>query len=174
MRLEFRKPNASDIKELEAFKREFQEDGSVMDGTNTLARSTPEEWLAYAAKREKRDEPSHLPCLYYGLYRQDGDDCRLLGIIQIRLALNDYLREFGGHIGYCVRPSERRKGYAKAMLREALEICRAEGIREVMISCLTDNIGSAKTIEGCGGKFEKTVYDATLYKAALKRYWIFL
>lgn len=101
----------------------------------------------------------------------NADSGRLLGLIQIRLALKGYLVDFGGHIGYSVRPSERRKEYAKTMLKAALNICRNEGLSRVLITCLEDNIGSAKTIESCGGIFEKTVYDDMNYKANMKRYW---
>ena len=102
----------------------------------------------------------------------DKDENRLLGLIQVRLELKGYLVEFGGHIGYCVRPAERRKGYAKEMLRQALAISKKEGLTKVMVTCLEDNIGSAKTIEACDGIYEKTVFDDLNYKANLKRYWI--
>ena len=110
------------------------------------------------------------PCLQYGLFCKENN--RLLGLIQIRLELKGYLINFGGHIGYCVRPSERRKGYAKTMLKAVLDICKKEGLEKVLVTCLEDNIGSAKTIEGCGGIFEKIVYDDVNYKANMKRYWI--
>lgn len=170
MNTEFRKPNVNDIQEIENFKKEFQENNSGMDGTGILFKSSPEEWLAYIDQMEDRENPNSIPCLQYGLYEKDSS--RLLGFIQIRLELKGYLVNFGGHIGYCVRPSERRKGYAKTMLKSALDICRREGLNEVLITCLEDNIGSAKTIESCGGVFEKIVYDDMNYKANMKRYWI--
>lgn len=98
----------------------------------------------------------------------------LLGLIQVRLVLKGYLVDFGGHIGYCVRPSKRRKGYAKLMLLKALDVCSSEGLDRVMITCLEDNMASARTIEACGGVFEKTVYDNLNYLANMKRYWIWV
>lgn len=172
MTLEFRKPNRQDVEAIEDFKSEFQAHNSVMEGTNILVKSSAEEWLAYVAKSEARDSPDILPCFYYGLFEKESG--RLLGIIQIRLKLNDYLSEFGGHIGYCVRPTERRKGYAKTMLRNALGICKEEGLHKVMISCVEENNASENTIKSCGGVFEKKVYDERCYKAYLKRYWIAL
>lgn len=169
MALTFRKPSDHDAAQIEAFKAEFAADGSSMDGTGILFRASALEWLAYVDQMEA-DTPGSVPCLQYGLF--DGD--RLLGMLQIRLRLLGYLVDFGGHIGYCVRPSERRKGYAKDMLRRALDICREKGFDRVLVTCLEDNAGSARTIEGCGGVLEKVVYDDRNYQANMKRYWIAL
>ena len=171
MNLEFRKPNLNDAEEIEEFKKEFEENNSGMDGTGILFRSSAEEWIEYINELEDRNNPNIIPSLQYGLFDEEN---RLLGLIQIRLELKGYLINFGGHIGYCVRPSERRKGYAKSMLRLALDICRKEGLGKVLVTCLEDNVGSAKTIEACGGVFEKVVFDDLNYKANMKRYWISL
>ena len=87
-------------------------------------------------------------------FRQSDD--RLLGIINIRPELNDFLREFGGSIGFSVRPSERQHGYATAMLEHALDYSRNLGLDEVLLSCYTENDASRNTILKCGGqlKFE--------------------
>lgn len=171
MNLEFRKPNLNDIEEIEMFKKEFEENNSGMDGTGILFRSSAEEWIEYINELENRNNPNIIPSLQYGLFDEEN---RLLGLIQIRLELKGYLINFGGHIGYCVRPSERRKRYAKSMLRLALDVCRKEGLEKVLVTCLEDNVGSAKTIESCGGVFEKVVFDDLNYKANMKRYWISL
>lgn len=169
MSLTFRKPTLRDVPEIEAFKADFARDGSSMDGTGILFRAGAEEWLRYIDQLEQ-DTPDSVPCLQYGLF--DGE--RLLGLLQIRLRLMGYLTDFGGHIGYCVRPGERRKGYAKDMLRRALTICRERGLNRVLVTCLEDNTGSARTIEGCGGVLESIVYDDQNYQANMKRYWIVL
>ncbi len=166
----FRKPEEGDVAEITAFKRECQECGSGMDGTGILVNCDAREWRLYNEKMENREDPEGLHCLQYGLFREG--DGRLLGLLQIWLELKGYLVNFGGHIGYCVRPSERRKGYAVKMLRLALDICRDKGLEKVLVTCLEDNVGSAKTIEACGGVFEKMVYDDRNYMANLKRYWI--
>lgn len=167
---EFRKPNSGDIAEIAAFKEEFQEHKSGMDGTGILIQSSPEEWLLYNRQMENGENPQSLHCLQYGLFRPK--DGRLLGLLQIRLELVGYLADFGGNIGYCVRPSERRKGYAVEMLRRSLDICREKGLQRVLLTCLEDNVASAGVIESCGGIFEKTVFDGQNYMANLKRYWI--
>ena len=86
-------------------------------------------------------------------------DDKIVGTINIRHTLNDYLREYAGHIGYNVRPSEQRKGYAKKMLRFALNYCDALGINPVELSAEPENTASRKTILSCGGKFRDTVSD---------------
>lgn len=164
--LQFRKPTARDCAEITAFKAEFGPEG--MDGTGALCTATAEEWLDYNRRMEDRSNPEIVPCLQYALF----DDDRLLGLIQIRLALRGYLVQFGGHIGYCVRPTERRKGYAKAMLRLALDICRSEGLERVLVTCLDTNLASARTIESCGGTLESIVFDHLNYQASMRRYWI--
>ena len=164
----FRKPDKNDIDEITAFKQEFIDCNSGMDGTGILRNASAEEWLKFNSDMETTDNPNYAKSLQYGLFEEK----RLLGLIQIRIELKGYLIEFGGHIGYCVRPSERKKGYAKLMLRYALDKCREIGLNKVLITCLENNIASEKTIISCGGVFEKTIFDDKNYQANLKRYWI--
>ena len=93
----------------------------------------------------------------------------LVGAVNIRHELNDYLLAHGGHIGDGVRPSERRKGYATRMIALALEECRKLGITRVLLVCDKDNIGSAKSIVRNGGVLEnEIIQDGTVEQ----RYWI--
>ena len=166
--IEFRKPNFNDINEIELFKQEFIDTNGSMDGTGKLRNLSAEEWLRLKQKMEHKSTSELVRYLQYGLFRGK----RLLGLIDIRLELRGYLVEFGGHIGYSVRPSERRKGYGKLMLQKALEVCKEINLNKVLITCLEDNIASAKIIEACGGVHEKTVFDEKNYQERLKRYWI--
>lgn len=79
--------------------------------------------------------------------------CRLrIGVIDLRHHINHpVLSVWGGHFGYSVRPDERRKGYAKEMLRLNLQNCRSYGLSKVMITCDCDNTASEKTIIANGG-----------------------
>jgi predicted acetyltransferase len=76
---------------------------------------------------------------------------RVVGRVSIRYKLNEFLSKLGGHIGYGVRASERRRGYATRMLQLALPICRTHGIERALVTCDVDNVGSRGVIERCGG-----------------------
>jgi predicted acetyltransferase len=78
----------------------------------------------------------------------------VLGVSNLRHRLNDALRREGGHIGYGVRPSARRRGYGVELLRQTLERARAMGLSEVLLTCAASNVASAKTILRCGGVLE--------------------
>ena len=92
-------------------------------------------------------------------------------MIDIRHRLNEYLLQFGGNIGYSVRPSQRRKGYATEMLALALEECRKLGLNRALVTCDKTNIGSAKTIQKNGGVLENEVLEGD---RITQRYWIAL
>lgn len=93
----------------------------------------------------------------------------ILGAIEIRHKLNDYLAFRGGHIGYGIRPSERNKGYASSMLSMTLQYCKSIGLTKVLITCLKNNIGSAKTIIKNGGILDSEDIDNG---EIFQRYWI--
>lgn len=99
----------------------------------------------------------------------DTDRNRLVGAINIRHYLNENTYLTGGHIGDGIRPSERRKGYATAMIGAALEECKKLGINKVLMTCAKDNIGSAKSIMNNGGVLESEVEDEGETE---QRYWI--
>ncbi len=94
---------------------------------------------------------------------------RILGAIDIRHRLNDYLLFRGGHIGYGIRPNERRKGYASSMLSFALKECKTVGLSKVLITCSKSNSGSARTIIKNGGILESEDSDNG---EIFQRYWI--
>ncbi len=111
-------------------------------------------------KQKETTPKGKVPDTTYFLIDTNDKSGKLLGAINIRFELNDFLREFGGHIGYGVVPSERKKGYASLMLNQALEICKQQNIMEVSLICDESNIGSAKTIEKRGGKLiEKAIHN---------------
>ena len=84
---------------------------------------------------------------YYLVTEQD----RIIGMINIRLCLNERLMKCGGHIGYGIRPSERNKGYNKINLYLALLRCQSLGIKEVILDCDSSNLASSRTMEALGG-----------------------
>ena len=76
-------------------------------------------------------------------------------MINIRLELNERLKEFGGHIGYSIRPAERKKGYNKINLYLGLQVCKDHNIDTVFLDADVDNPGSWKTMEAVGGNLMK-------------------
>ena len=124
-----------------------------------------------AGKDPQNVPEDRVPATQYIYVREE--DGRVVGMLQLRHCFNEYLEKYAGHIGYSVRPSERRKGYATAMLRYALPHCRALGIRDVLVSCLTDNEASRRTILRNGGVYESTVHEPEMDRD-LERYWIHL
>ena len=102
----------------------------------------------------------------------DVDRDIFVGAVNIRHYLNESLLFTGGHIGDGIRPSERRKGYATAMIGLALEECKKLGIHRVLMTCDKDNIGSAKSIMNNGGVLENEVVNEE--GVPEQRYWISL
>jgi predicted acetyltransferase len=128
-----------------------------------------EKWLTEIYKLERKETcPEDLvPAYTYFLVKDE----RILGAINIRHELNDYLFNCGGHIGYGVRPSERGKGYATYMLKKALSILKDIGVSKVLLTCDKKNVASAKTILKCDGRLENEVNEG---EKVVQRYWFSL
>lgn len=94
-----------------------------------------------------------------------GPDDEVIGFLNLRHTLNDFLLEEGGHIGYSVRPSARRRGHASAALGLALREAAGLGIDRVLVTCDEDNEPSRRTIEANGGVQEDV-------RSGKRRYWI--
>jgi len=107
-----------------------------------------------------------VPATLYFLCDEEG---RILGAADFRHRLNGYLEKFGGNIGYGIRPSERMKGYGTKMLMLLLEEIKISNLDRVLITCFSDNVGSARIIEACSGELENIVNDNGRDK---NRYWV--
>ena len=94
---------------------------------------------------------------------------KFIGWVKIRHELNKNLLKQGGHIGYAIRPSERKKGYGTKILELALPVAKNLGIEKVLLTCDDENLGSAKIIEKNGGILENKVQNEGKLK---RRYWI--
>ena len=97
---------------------------------------------------------------------------RIVGRVSLRHELNDFLLSIGGHIGFGVVASERRRGYGTELLRQALPVAQALGLPRVLVTCDDTNQGSRKVIESCGGVLEDTRFRAD--GGVTRRYWIAL
>lgn len=103
----------------------------------------------------------------------EGD--QIVGRVSIRHSLNDWLLNYGGNIGYGVRPEFRKRGYATEILKQSLEYCRGLGLERVLVTCNDSNEASSKTIEKCGGVLENKVLEQIEGGERLvRRYWIAL
>lgn len=100
-----------------------------------------------------------------------GDEQTYLGRVHIRHELNDYLLQFGGHIGYNIRSSARGKGFGSRALELGLVEAKKLGLSQVLLTCDDDNIPSARIIEKCGGVLQNKVMEGQTLK---RRYWISL
>jgi predicted acetyltransferase len=94
---------------------------------------------------------------------------KILGVVNIRHYLNESLLKKGGHIGYGIRPSERRKGYANIILQLAKDKARELSLDKVLLTCDKNNIGSVKTILKNGGILES---EEMIEDTIIQRYWI--
>lgn len=163
--------------EIMQFRREFldHDPKEDMGGTGNLREcETAQEWVDYVrAMHQKETCPVGLVTsdIFMGVRASDR---KIVGMIEFRHHIDHpILGLWGGHIGYCVRPDERRKGYGKQMLGQVLIKCRQAGLERVMLTCDEGNIASERTILAKGGVYEKTVWSEQLL-ANMKRFWISL
>lgn len=118
-----------------------------------------------------QSDPAHLPpagrvpATYWWVV-EDGE---VLGAISLRHELNDFLARAGGHIGYGIRPSARRRGLAGWALAQVLVTAREMGLERVLVTCADTNVPSARTIEGAGGVLQDL---AVTELGPTRRYWI--
>ena len=99
------------------------------------------------------------------------NDNRIVGTINVRWNLNEIMLQHGGHIGYSIRPTERRKGYNKINLYLGLIEAKKLGLDKVMLDCVVTNLGSDKTIKALGGVLERCEKDSLDGKMT-NVYWI--
>ena len=153
------------------YVKEFYENNSNLNGDSGLDKYLDdyEGWLEFL---NKLSNPSTAPsgyCPGYEYFLIRKNDSKLVGLINLRHNLNKNLLLHGGHIGYSIKVSERRKGYNKINLYLCLIKARELGLDKVLLTAYDDNIGSVKTILDAGGVLENKINDNG---KLLGRYWI--
>ena len=163
------RPNKEHIPAIAAFREEFASCLDWLHGARGL-RYIEEagEWPEYSEKLEAGLDgaPPYTQFVYFR-----PSDGKIVGMLGVQHAPDGPIESWGGHIGYCVCPSERRKGYAEAMLSKALPFCRSLGLKRVLLTAGDENQGSVRTIIKNGGVFEG-YYTSPKHGREIGRYWI--
>lgn len=165
----FKEPSEVSLQQIQDYKNEFVVNNEIIHGAANLTDLAITEWVQFSenTKYKKTVPPGFVTA--HTFFAID-DSEKIVGIINARHELNDYLLNLGGHIGYSVRKSERRKGYAKSMLSYTANFLFSLGLDKILITCDKKNIASKRTIESCGGILENEVIDEN---RTTLRYWIY-
>ncbi|MFS0690021.1 GNAT family N-acetyltransferase [Sporosarcina sp. 179-K 8C2 HS] len=164
MRLE--RPSLKWEKEHIAYMKEWDGD-RLSPSSFRLKEDVPYEVYLEELAVQDEGQDNRVPSTNYFLV---DDNERIIGMVNIRYYLNDYLRQVDGHIGASIRPSERRKGYATYLLSKALNITDQLGIRSVLVTCNEDNIASAAVILNNGGVEDESFTEP--HGNIVRRFWI--
>ncbi|MGP1488563.1 MAG: GNAT family N-acetyltransferase [Peptoanaerobacter stomatis] len=171
MHIQLIKPNEQYKNKILDYKAEFVANNEVLHGSAGLDKiDNFEEWYRLILQNSSKDTVKKGLVPASTFIAVDEND-EIVGMIDIRHRLNDFLFKQGGHIGYSVRKSQRRKGYATKMLSMALDVCKSLGIEKCLITCDKSNIASARTIMKSGGLLENEIIDG---EEIISRYWISL
>lgn len=151
------KPELEFKTEALAYRQEHFDNGEmIINGSELLDKTESyEEWLENVKNNADKKTVSKNWVLTDTYFAMDEDTKRIVGIIDLRYELNDFLKDIG-NCGYSVRPSERRKGYAVEMLRQVVEKAKEYGLTEMHLSVEKDNIPSIKTILKNKGVYERS------------------
>ena len=148
----FKEPIDVSFQQIEDYKNEFTSNNETIHGAANMTNLSIKEWVQFAEDTKYKESVTPGFVTAHTFFALDND--KIVGIINARHELNDYLLNFGGHIGYSVRKSERRKGYGKKMLAYTSEFLFSLGLEKILITCDKNNIASKRTIESCGGILE--------------------
>lgn len=159
--------------EILAYRQEtLARDGHINGGSRLDQYERVSDWLAWLEQMSSAATCGAGLVPSTTLLCADRTARRVVGTVDIRHVLNDYLRRFGGHIGYAIRPAERGKGYGIVQLRLALDYAASRlGLARVLITCDRTNEASRRTILSCGGVLENEVWDEQ-DGTFTQRYWV--
>lgn len=152
------KPEEKYAKQVMDYKEEMLNNKDSLDGCAGLENvENYTQWADFENRLQALYKENYVPSHVYLAVRKEDD--RVVGIIDFRHPIKGFLLEVGGNVGYSVRPSERRKGYAGEMLKQILIICKEYELDKVLVTCDKENIASRKTILKNGGILENEVID---------------
>lgn len=160
----FEIPSLERKNEIIEYLDEFVKYGSDINGSGSLDKIydgyTFEEALDRCLKMEDEEYAKSIGrCQSRTFLLIRENDNKIVGTINVRWNLNEAMLRFGGHIGYGIRPTERRKGYNKINLYLGMLEAKKVGLEKVMLDCDVNNLGSDKTLKALGGKLERTEVD---------------
>ena len=164
----FKEPKDVTFEQILDYKEEFVLNNEIIQGAANMTALSIPEWVQFTENTKYKETVTPGFVTAHTFFALDNDE--IVGIINARHELNDYLLNFGGHIGYSVRKSERRKGYGKKMLNYASQFLFSLGLEKILITCDKNNIASKRTIESCGGILENEVVEES---RTTLRYWIY-
>ena len=145
-------------KGLEYRDEHFKYNEKVIDGSALLDELEYEDWLNRVNDNWNKETLKDGCVLSHTFFVVRKSDDYIIGIVDLRLELgNEITRRYGGHVGYSVRPTQRKKGYATQILSMAKEYLYNLGINCIMVSCYSDNIASQKVILKNEGKLDRKV-----------------
>ena len=160
----FERPSLERKDDIIDYLDEFVKYKSDINGTGSLDKIyegyTFEQALERCLSMENREYAESVgrcPGKTFLLIRESNN--KIVGTINVRWNLNEEMLRFGGHIGYGIRPTERRKGYNKINLYLGLIEAKKIGLEQVMLDCNVNNLGSDRTIKALGGRLERTEID---------------
>lgn len=154
-------PTVEMEKAVSDFKKKFYDNGEkTINGSYKLDtdRYSYHEWLELMKSNTCGDTANPKFGLSDTLFAIDEEN-EIAGIITIRYDLTEFYKN-SGHIGYSVAPDKRKRGYATAMLNEALVMAKAHGLSEVKIVCAASNTASRRTILSCKGQLNRVIHTA--------------
>lgn len=155
------------------YRKVFLENNENLSGCAELEDvNSYEEWIDFERRRSKIYGKDYVPSTVCLCIRVK--DNKLVGIIDFRHDLTEFLLNYGGNIGYSIHPDERKKGYGKEMLRLMLVKCREHGKKRVLLTCDKENIASSKIMIANGAVLENEVMDdfRISWSGTIQRYWI--